>query len=70
VKSRNQAGIRRRVSSPIPRLFLTVAFLAGCGGPDVQEIPEASKNALIQRKVDVKAGKAKSSKAGRGAARG
>ena len=64
-------GIRRRICSPVPALCLTAAFLAGCGGSsDVQEIPEASKKALIQRKVDVKAGKAKPSKAGRGAARG
>ena len=39
-----------------------VAFLAGCGGSsDVKELPEASKKALIQRKVDVEPRSAKSS---------
>jgi hypothetical protein len=46
--------------------LLTIAFLNGCGGSDVQEISEASKKALIQRKVDVKAGTAKSNRAGHG----
>jgi hypothetical protein len=47
-------------------LSFFVAVLAGCGGSsDVQEIPEASKKALIQRKVDVHQRPPKSSKAGK-----
>jgi hypothetical protein len=39
--------------------------LFGCDGPaSVSEIPEASRKALIQRKVDVKPGQAKSSRTG------
>ena len=34
--------------------------LAGCGGPRRARNSEASRKALIQRKVDVKPGKAKS----------
>jgi hypothetical protein len=59
------AGKRRTRFSSIPALCLTFLFLNGCGSSDVQEISEASKKALIQRKVDVKAGTAKSTKAGR-----
>ena len=49
-----------------PSLCLAIAFLGGCGGSDVQEITAESKKALIQRKVDVKAGSAKPTKGGRG----
>jgi hypothetical protein len=62
---------RRRVVSQISALSLIVAFLAGCGGSsDVRELPEASKKALIQRKVDVEQRSQKSSKAGRVSSKG
>jgi hypothetical protein len=65
VQTRRRARIRRPIFRPIPGLCLTIALLGGCGGhSDVQEIPEASQKALIQRKVDVKAGTAKASKSG------
>jgi hypothetical protein len=50
----------------MPGLYLTVLVLAGCGGAsDVHQIPEASKKALIQRKIDVKAGVARSTSTSR-----
>jgi hypothetical protein len=45
--------------------------LAGCGSSTaVSEIPEQSRKAIIQRKVDVTAGKAKSSRTGAPPAKG
>jgi hypothetical protein len=42
---------------------MSVAPLAGCdSSTSVKEIPEASRKALIQRKVDVKPGQSKSSR--------
>ena len=63
-RSRDRAEIHRRFLSSTRALYLIVTFVSGCGGSDVQEISEASKKALIQRKVDVKAGTAKSTKSG------
>jgi hypothetical protein len=61
----------RRLTIRFAALSLCVAVVAGCGGSsDVQEIPETSKKALIQRKVDVKQRPAKSSKAGQGSPKG
>jgi hypothetical protein len=46
-------------------LSFIVAPLAGCDSSTaVKEIPEQSKKALIQRKVDVTPGQAKSSRTG------
>ncbi len=46
-------------------LSISVAPLAGCDSSTaVKEIPEASRKVLIQRKVDVTPGQAKSSPAG------
>jgi hypothetical protein len=46
-------------------LSFIVAPLAGCDSSSaVKEIPEQSKKALIQRKVDVTPGQAKSSRTG------
>jgi hypothetical protein len=62
---------RRRVISWVPALSLIVAFLGGCGGSsEVRELPEASKKALIRRKVDVEQRPVKSSKTGRGSPKG
>ena len=48
-----------------------VAPLAGCGGSSSEvEVPEQARKAIIQRKVDVTAGKAKSSRAGGQGAKG
>ncbi len=59
-------GWSRDMAGPISGLYLAMAFAAGCGGSaDVQEIPEASRKTLIQRKVDVEPGKARSPGAGK-----
>jgi hypothetical protein len=68
---RERLVLTRRLTTPFAALSLFVAFLAGCGGSsDVQEIPEASKKALIKRKVDVEQRPAKSSKAGKASSKG
>jgi hypothetical protein len=70
VRTTSQAR-KRRVIAESTGLFLMAAFLAGCGGSsDVKELPEASRKALIQRKVDVEQRPAKSSKAGQGSSKG
>jgi len=52
-------------------LSVIALFLASCGGSsDVQEISEASKKALIKRKIDVEQRPTKSSKAGKFASNG
>ena len=59
-------GWVRSIAGPTSGLYLAMAFAAGCGGSaDVQEIPEASRKALIQRKVDVESGKARSAGPGK-----
>jgi hypothetical protein len=64
VRTKSQAR-RRRVILQISGLSLMVAFLPGCGGSSgVQEIPEASRKFLIQRKVDVEPGNARTSRTG------
>jgi hypothetical protein len=46
-------------------LGISIALMAGCQrSTSVTEIPEASRKALIQRKVDVKPGRAKSAQNG------
>jgi len=70
VRTKSQVR-KRRVDSPFTALFLTVVLVAGCGGSsDVRELPEASKKALIQRKVDVEQRPAKSPSTGHGSSKG
>jgi len=62
---------KRRDVSQFTALSLMVVLLAGCGNSsDVRELPEASKKALIQRKVDVEQRSAKSTKACQGSSKG
>jgi hypothetical protein len=64
-------ALTRLLTTPFAALSLFVAFVAGCGGSsDVEEIPEASRKALIKRKVDVEQRPAKSSKAGKATSKG
>jgi hypothetical protein len=52
-------------------LIVIIAPFAGCGpSSDVNEIPEESKKAIIQRKVDVTPGTARSSRTGTAPAKG
>ena len=52
-------------------LIVTVAPFAGCGSStDVSEIPDQSRKSIIQRKVDVTPGTARSSRTGAGPAKG
>jgi hypothetical protein len=61
---RNRATAGFAVSLAVS-LIVVIAPLAGCDSwTAVNEVPEQSKKALIQRKVDVTPGKAKSSRAG------
>jgi hypothetical protein len=70
VRTNSQAR-RRRVVLRISGLSLMVAFLPGCGcSSGVQEIPEASRKLLIQRKVDVEQGNAKAARTGQAPAQG
>jgi len=70
VRTRSQVR-KRRVVSQFRALSLVVVLLAGCGGSsDVRELPEASKKALIQRKVDVEQRPAKSPSTGQGSSKG
>jgi len=54
-----------RAAMGLPALWLTAVIPAGCGGsPSVHELPEAAKNALTRRKVDVGQQSAKATRAG------
>jgi hypothetical protein len=65
VQTKSQAWRRRLIS------WIPVLFLSGCGGSfEVRELPEASKKALIRRKVDVEQRPVKSSKTGQGSPKG
>ena len=52
-------------------LIVAIALFAGCGSSTgVSEIPDQSRKAIIQRKVDVTPGTAKSSRTGAAPAKG
>jgi hypothetical protein len=59
-------GKPKRQSARLASLFaMSIAALAGCNSSNsVSEIPEASRKALDQRKVDVKPRQAKASPPG------
>jgi hypothetical protein len=52
-------------------LILIAAALMGCGGSsEVMEIPEAARQSVLQKKVDVQPRASKSSKPGQGSPKG
>ena len=69
---RQRKPARARLLSVFATGFgISITPFAGCDrSTSVSEIPEASRKALIQRKVDVKPGQAKSSRTGGTATKG
>ena len=66
---RSRATARTAISLGVASIIM-ITPLAGCDSSTaVREVPEQSKKALVQRKVDVTPGTAKSSRAGGAAAK-
>ena len=64
MRYRKRARTRRTIRF-VMALGMSLAAFFGCDrSTTVSEIPEASRKALVQRKVDVKPGRAKSPRTG------